>query len=262
MIELPLDEVHLWWADVDETTDPPLAERCLQLMAPEERQQHGRFYFARDSRRYLVTRALVRTVLARYAPVAPEAWIFGTSEFGRPLIRNLEARAAGLRFNVSHTDRFVVLALSSARELGVDTENIERDAPLNVAQSYFSPTEIHALSRLPPEQQPLRFWELWTFKESYIKARGQGLSLPLDRFSIHLPAEGVVGLEIDASLRDTASLWQLWQLRPSPTQLVALCVEALDKRPVRLVCRRARPLQDECLEEPFITRSSFAARVD
>ncbi|HEY0857137.1 MAG TPA: 4'-phosphopantetheinyl transferase superfamily protein, partial [Albitalea sp.] len=217
MIELPADEVHLWWADVDDTTDSPLAERCMQLMAPEEKQQHDRFHFAKDRRRYLATRALVRSALARYAPVAPAAWAFSSSEFGRPIIRNLEAQAAGLHFNISHTDRFVVLALSRARELGVDTETIDREAPLNVASSYFSPAEIQALMQLPPHQQHLRFWELWTFKESYIKARGQGLSLPLDRFSILLPHEGMVRLEIDTALGDTASLWQLWQLRPAPT---------------------------------------------
>src|SRR5437763_959951 len=81
------------------------------------------FHFARDRRRYLVTRALVRTVLSRYMDIAPREWAFAVNDYGRPLITNAAAAARQISFNVSHTDSLIILAIAQGHELGVDVEN-------------------------------------------------------------------------------------------------------------------------------------------
>lgn len=252
LLELPDDDVHLWWTAVPPDIEPALVQCYEALLSPQEKARQERFHFAKDKRCHLVTRALVRTVLSRYADVAPAQWTFEANAFGRPLIANPEPGACRLRFNVSHTGRFVVMAVSGGRELGVDTEHTGRQAPLDVARGFFSAQEIAALERLPLPQRPQRFWELWTFKESYIKAHGQGLSMALDRFSIHLDNAGRAALHADAALDPGFQRWQLWQLWAGPQQLIALCVEGT--QPLRLVCRCVWPLHVSALEQPVVTR--------
>lgn len=255
---LPTEDVHLWWIRVEDSVAPALEAAALQMMSPEERQQHRRFHFAKDSRRYLVTRLLVRSVLSRYLPLAPGDCSFESGAFGRPSLVNPQPWPARLDFNLSHTDRLVVLALARARQLGVDVEDTRRYAPLEVAHNYFSPGEVLELARLPVEGRARRFWELWTFKESYIKARGRGLSIPLDRFSIMLSTENRAGLRIEDALDDDGARWQLWQLQPDDHHLIGLCVQA-GHAPLQLRCLEWAGLDSAIQRVAQVKRSPLAA---
>ncbi len=246
---LPLDggSVHLWLTFVEDASDPALLSRYRQLMTTEEQARADRFYFERDRNRYLVTRALVRTVLSRYAPVSPVAWRFDANAHGRPLIANDPPLARSLSFNLTHTDDLIALAVTREREVGIDTENIDRGALLDVADRYFAPSEVRDLRALRAERQALRFFELWTLKESYIKARGMGLAIPLRHFAFDLRDECRVSLSTAPELQDPAERWALRQLWPSERHPLALCVEQLNDRPFDLVSRRVVPLATESM---------------
>ncbi len=242
---LPLDstQVHLWLAFCDDAQDPALHERYRALMTPEERARADRFHFERDRHRYRVTRALVRSVLSRYAPVAPADWRFEATSYGRPLIVNPHAEAQSLSFNLTHTSDLIVLAVTRGRAIGVDTENISRGAMLDVANRFFAPSECEALTALPAEAQATRFFELWTLKESYIKARGMGLSIGLDRFAFDLRSPGSVSLSTEPELQDPPQRWALRQLWATPEHPVALCVEQLaNAQPFEVMTHRVVPL--------------------
>jgi 4'-phosphopantetheinyl transferase len=251
-------QIHLWYSRVPAEIDAALAARYRALLTPEEAAQLARFYFERDQRRYLLTRALVRTVLSRYAPVEPGEWRFEPTTHGRPVITNPHPLARRLSFNISHTSTAVVLAVTTGRDIGVDIECTDRDAPLEVADRFFSPSEAAALRQLPKPAQPHRFWELWTFKESYIKARGLGLSLPLDTFSFHFEREGEVRLSIDETLNDSPARWALWQLRLDTDHLLALCAQCLPAGPPEIVCTQLTPLGDMAAWPASVTRLSRA----
>lgn len=242
ILYLEENDVDVWLAYDGELVDEALLARLLALLDDAERRQQARFYFAHDRKRYLVTRALVRTVLSHYAATAPANWLFATNPYGRPHIANADPLAAGLTFNVSHTHGLVVLAVGRGRELGVDVENVAaREVSLGVARQFFSPLEAAELESLAPQRRQDRFFEYWTFKESYIKARGMGLSLPLDKFSFRFPHEGAVRLAIDAGLGDDAERWQFWQYRPGAQHLLALCAERRGGRPGVVTMRRTIP---------------------
>jgi 4'-phosphopantetheinyl transferase len=248
-------EIHLWLAYYDEINDEPLLSAYRELLDDAEKQQEPRFYFARDRRRYLVTRALVRTVLSRYAPIQasihPREWIFSANVYGRPGIANAEARDSCLSFNISHTHSLIVLAVTKGRALGVDVENFRaRAAAIEIADRYFAPQEVADLAAVPQQQKQYRFFEYWTFKESYIKARGMGLSLPLEKFSFHYPDEQTVEIAIDPELADDPGRWHLWQLRPRPDYLMAICAEGAGMESPRLVVREIVPMLSE-KEIPF-----------
>ncbi|RSZ60428.1 4'-phosphopantetheinyl transferase superfamily protein [Massilia atriviolacea] len=241
---LPLDAGHidLWLVFYQQIAEPALLSSLLTLLNEAERTQQLRFHFADDRLRYLATRALVRTVLSRYAPLAPADWTFTPNDYGRPAIANAHPQARTLSFNLSHTRGLIAMAVTRDRVLGVDVENLTtRQVSGGIAEHFFSPTEVAELATVPQERRQDRFFEYWTFKEAYIKARGMGLSIPLDRFSFHFPDERQVGLRIEADLGDDAARWRFWQFQPTPDYLLALCAERLDGTEPLLTVRSAIP---------------------
>lgn len=246
LISFSSGEIHLWLASYDEITDERLHAAYREVLDDGEREQEPRFYFARDRRRYLVTRALVRTVLSRYLPLGPAAWSFSTNAYGRPEIANALGRDAELSFNISHTHSLIVLGVTCRCALGVDVENIRaREVSIGIADRYFAAEEVAALRAAPSHDQQYRFFEYWTFKEAYIKARGMGLSLPLDKFSFHYPDEGGVEIAIHPELGDDPGRWQFWQFRPSDEYLMAICAERVNGRAATVVMRRTVPMVSE-----------------
>jgi 4'-phosphopantetheinyl transferase len=230
LIRLPREEIHLWLA-TDEI-DGEQASGYQKLLSADERQRQQRYHFEKDRVRFLITRALVRAVLSRYEAVDPRDWVFTANAYGCPEIDVLRMGAVDLCFNVSHTAGLIVLGVTRGRALGVDVENLcARMNPIDAAKQVFSATERAALARLPAEQQLDRFFEYWTFKESYIKARRMGVSIPLDRFSIRLEQDGLVDLEIAPELHDDPGRWQFWQIRPGRAHVLALCAERVPNLP-------------------------------
>jgi 4'-phosphopantetheinyl transferase len=227
MLALEPHHIDLWVTYQDEMVQPDLLQRYSQLLTPAERQAQARFHFAKDQHRYLLTRALVRTVLSHYAPTAPQDWTFDVNAWGKPFVTHTNTLTEHIAFNVSHTDGLIVLAVGQHRALGVDVEQLSRNAPLDAAHAYFSAAESASLAQLPAEQQAFRFFQYWTLKESYIKARGMGLSIPLDQFSFNLEAPSHIRLSTDPRLQDAAVRWQFWQFRLPSDHLVALCAERL-----------------------------------
>jgi 4'-phosphopantetheinyl transferase len=218
-------EVHLYIARPEELTAPAAIARYEAMMAPEERARQARFVFARHRHEYLVTRALVRTVLSRYANVAPAGWRFRANEYGRPEIdMPASAGVPPLRFNLSNTDGMVVCGVTLDREIGVDVEPLDRPVPLEVADRYFAPSEVAELRAQPAAAQPRRFLDYWTLKESYIKARGMGLSIPLDQFALTIDA-AVIRITFTREIADDPARWRFAQVAPAGRHLVAVAVE-------------------------------------
>jgi 4'-phosphopantetheinyl transferase len=257
VITLTSGEIHLWLSYYDEIDDEQLHSAYRGLLNDDEKKQEPRFYFTRDRRRYLVTRALVRTVLSKYAPIAPADWAFTTNPYGRPEIANSAATDARLFFNISHTHSLIVLGVTKGRALGVDVENVvARKVSIDIADRYFSPTEVRELATVPSDRQQDRFFEYWTFKESYIKARGMGLSIPLDRFSFQFPHDHTVKISIHPELADSAALWQFWQFRPSSEYLLAVCAQRIDVQLPSLIVRKVIPMVSEEILAPTFLRTS------
>ena len=168
-------------------------------------------------------------------PVAPDAWRFVADDNGRPQIA-APLPAPPLCFSVANTRGLVACAVSVSREVGLDVETWRDDAPSPLIERCFAPDERVALAALPTAAQPRRFIELWTLKEAYIKARGLGLSLPLERISVALD-DGEPRLSLDPALADDAASWQLALWSPTPSHAAALCVHRGDGPPLTIDLR-------------------------
>ena len=214
--------IDLWWYAYESVTDPDLLARHAALMTEDERARHDRFVFPRDRALFLATRALVRTTLSRYAAVDPAAWRFGTHGNGKPHVET-PVLPTPLHFNLSNTHGLIVCAVSTTfAMIGVDTEPADRrSATVDLAHRYFSPGEEAALRAQPPAAQPRRFLSYWTLKESYIKARSLGLSIPLDQFTFLLDQDPI-GITFDPRLGDDATRWRFALMDALPNHPVAV----------------------------------------
>jgi 4'-phosphopantetheinyl transferase len=234
--ELRDGDVDVWLCVPEEVVDPRALARCTGLLDEGERARSERFRFERHRNRFLVSHALVRTTLSRYAPVPPEAWRFREVGRGRP---EVAAPAVGaLRFNLSHTDRLAACGVSHRADVGVDVEAALRvTRHLAVAERFFSAREAAELRELPEDRQVDRFLDYWTLKESYIKARGLGLALPLDGFSFVLDGDRP-RIEFEHDLDDSSDCWQFQLESPTPDHRLAV---ALRSPGLRLRTRFAPP---------------------
>lgn len=207
------------------TDDPLLLSRYAALLSPEEEVRRARFAFEHLRHTFLVTRVLVRSVLSRYAPhVPPEAWTFSANAYGRPAIAAPDP-GLPLRFNLSHTDGLVLLGVTLERDLGVDVEHTGRPSQtVELAADVFSPVENAELLALPESARRRRFFELWTLKESYIKARGMGLALPLDGFSYAFRDGHAPSIAFSPAVPDAPEEWQFAQRDLTGAHLAAFAV--------------------------------------
>jgi 4'-phosphopantetheinyl transferase len=239
------NEAHLWLAEPDSIDRPELLRAYEGILTDDELQRKNRFRFPEHRHLFLVSHALVRTVLSSYADVSPGDWRFVTNAHGRPEIAG-PATAPPLRFNLSHTKGLAACLVTLDREVGVDVEDCERSGDLlGVADRFFSPSEVRDLRALPADQQWRRFFCYWTLKESYIKAKGKGLAIPLGQFSFDLDRADYSGIQIgfDPRLRDDPAKWQFFLFSYGRRHMVAGAVERREDE-VRLRVHETVPSVD------------------
>ncbi len=232
-------DVHVWFTRPNQVPRDSL-DAYVRLMTRGERERGERYRFEKDRTLHAIARALVRTTLSQYADVPPDAWRFEAGEHGRP---SISAPAADLAFNLTHTAGFVACAVSREPEVGVDVEEVRPDrATANLSQRVFSKREYSDLGRLPASEKPGRFFDLWTLKESYIKARGLGLAIPLRAFGFHLADGAAPSIEIADELGDDAATWSFRHWSPTPEHRLAVALRRHRGAPLRVTSYETVPL--------------------
>jgi 4'-phosphopantetheinyl transferase len=200
------------------------------LLSDDERARARRFAFERDRQAYTITRGVLRTVLGRATGVAPQRLVFEYGRHGKPSL----AASAGPRveFNVSHSRRHAVVAVSAAGAVGVDVEDVrtldDRDA---LARRTFASEESAAIEATDATARDRAFFACWTRKEAFVKATGLGLSFPLDRFVVSVdPGAAAPLIGVDGSAAE-ARAWTLADLPVGPGAVGALAI----RRPAAVI---------------------------
>ena len=178
-------EVHLWVRN-SESIEAAGLELAVRTLSPPEQERRNRFHFPEDRRDYAIAHDLLRQSLSRYFELPPDDWMFDTGSTGKPAIRNQwvpprRTRGAGTieecSFSLSHTRGLVACAITWNMPVGVDVERTDTGIEVDeVAPHCLSDAEAEALDSVPRDGRPERFIELWTLKEAFVKATGQGLA--------------------------------------------------------------------------------------
>ncbi len=207
-------EVHIWRWDLDRE------EVRSALLSEDERARADRFHFKPDGRRWAASRTLLRLTLAGYLQTVPESLEFEIGSWGKPSLRGCP-----LRFNLSHSGGAALLAVAWEREVGIDIEEAGRKlSPEVLAPQVLSLREQAWLRDQVPEQRDSAFLMLWTAKEAYAKAIGQGLSFPLARLTL-LPEVGFDQFEVSQTVSPRSI--SVCRLDAGPDHLAALALEGV-----------------------------------
>jgi len=219
----PSDFVDIWSVRLDRPD--ALFRRLETALSADERQRASRFVLDRDRRRFVERRAALRTILGSYLALSPADVVLVRDAKGKPLLAASNG-APSLCFNTSHSAHWAVVAVAHNRAVGVDVEKIRRLPDIySVAQRFFSPGEIAVLDRLDGHERLVAFFNCWTRKEAYIKARGEGLSMPLDAFDVSLaPGEPAALLRNHVDETDVAR-WEMRSIPVAAGYVAAMVVE-------------------------------------
>jgi 4'-phosphopantetheinyl transferase len=206
---------------VDLDVDDSECGRFDDLIDRPERERVARFRFERDRQRYIRRRGMLRLLLARYLDCAPAKIEFLCNAFGKPFVVD----QGNIRFNLAHSRGLALYAIARGREVGCDIEwRIPQLASPTVAAQFFSHVERRVLWSLPRNCWEEGFFNCWTRKEAFLKARGDGLLGSLDGFDVSLaPGE-------PASLLRGCDGWSVRSFEPLPRCHAAIVAEGTSFR--------------------------------
>src|SRR5258708_850386 len=227
-LTLTENEVHVWRASLEA---PLNTLYYLQhVHSPEEVERARQFYFEKDRRYWTVAHGVLRMLLAHYLDIDPREIRFVTDNYGKPSIV-YPSLGTRLYFNLSHSDGLAVYAFTYDRHVGVDVEHMRANINCEeLAKYHFSPYECAVLQRLPAVVREEAFFLCWSRKEAYIKARGKGLSIPLDQFDVSLTPGEPAALIASREDPQATTCWSLHALAPGTGYAGALVVEGTSCR--------------------------------
>jgi 4'-phosphopantetheinyl transferase len=224
-LNLEPGQVHVWFTCPEDIQDPDLLASYHSFLTEEEKEKQARYIMPWHRHTSLVSRALVRCVLSRYAAVKPHEWRFDKNNYGKPGLAE-ECLLLPLQFNLAHTHGMAACAVTLNGSVGVDVERWDRQRDFDrLAARYFSSYEANLLKEVPEYAKRRLFFNIWTLKESYIKARGVGLSMGLDLFSFEVAENGHPRIVLDPLLEDNPEAWAFRLLTPTEHHVAALAVE-------------------------------------
>ena len=219
---LSVAAAHVWRASLDPGQRGLAA--LAQFLSPDERSRASRFQFQRDRDRFVAARGILRVILGGYVGASPDQLTFSYGPRGKPF---LAGTGTGLlRFNLAHSQGLALYAFAPDGNIGIDMEAL-RPVPdaEQIVDRFMSPSERAEFHSLPGDQKPRAFFHCWTQKEAFIKAVGDGLSLPLDRFDVRVAPDKPAGLlRIDGD-PESARHWLMQSLYPAPGFLGALACD-------------------------------------
>lgn len=192
-------------------------------LSQEERARAARFTFHRDRRRFVVSHAAMRAILAAEVGCDPRELRFVTNAFGKPALGDPPFEVG---FNLAHSGELALCAVARGVEVGIDLEAV-REVPdaEAILRGSFAPLEVDDWLQVPAERRQEAFLRLWTCKEAWLKACGRGLSLPIHHSEIRVSGEVASFRSVNGSVAD-AGRWSLRLLTPAVGYVAAVCAEA------------------------------------
>ena len=211
-LTLSSQDIHIWRANLDLPSEQ--IERFFETLSADEKIRSERFHFERHRNFFIAARGILRAILSRYSELEPDEWRFNYGPRGKPEIAE-SCGVENLEFNVSHSEEIALYGITRASKIGIDIEKVRSLADAEqIAKRFFSPQEFTWLNQLPVSQKEAAFFSLWTCKEAYLKAIGEGLAFGLDQFQISFDSKNSPEIISIQGNQQVAIPWVLQQLNP------------------------------------------------
>ncbi len=219
-----MDWVDLWWENIDSQVGR--ISEFWNTLSEDERKRAERFRFDPHRERFIVQRGRLREILSGYWDVLPKGIKFRKGTGGKP---SISSDSPMIRFNLSHSKGYALLAIAYGREVGVDVEVLRpKKKATALVERFFSPNEKAAFRKLKPHEEGAAFFAGWTRKEAYVKAVGKGLRFPLDRFDVSLSPGDQHALLSVAGAPEEVRRWSLRDVDLGLGFQAALAVEMMN----------------------------------
>ncbi len=216
-MKLNSNEVHVWSISLKQNDQ--VLEQLKLFLSKEEKGRSEKFHSKQDQKNFIIAHGALQDILGRYLEGVKPPLEFIKNKQGKPSLKE-----SLLTFNLSHSGDLALVAVAQGRQIGVDVEKIRKETDIkNIAHRFFSIQETNQLTALPAEKQIEAFYACWTRKESFIKAKGVGFSLPLNTFDVSVNPEGATEILVSDSLK-----WSLQDVMISPKYRAAVCAEDTD----------------------------------
>ena len=237
--ELERGRVHLWYILTEHATRMGWLSRYGGILSREERERQRRFVFQKDRDEFLIARVMLRTALSQYSKTRPADWCFQLNQYGKPEIMP-DQNQSQIRFNLTHCHGLVLCGVTIVDDIGVDCESLERPIDFQkLVDRVFSARERQYFHSVPSMRQQELFFRLWTLKESYIKARGLGMSIPLQEFSFDVSNPKAIRIEFSPNLQDQSDRWQFRTPAIPEPFVAAVAVNFSESRKLRVDVRQS-----------------------
>jgi 4'-phosphopantetheinyl transferase len=217
-------EIHIWGADLGE---PGMSmAQYYRLLSQDERKRAERYHFDKDRHRFILRRGILRKILGTYTNTPPERLSFGYSQRGKPELVD-RAGMDEIKFNLSFSNRLAVFAFARDLEVGIDIENVRCVPEMgDMSFRFFSAFENRALQVLPETRKKYAFFSLWTCKEAFVKATGDGMSFPLNEFCVSLGPSPAPQLTSVRGNPPASSRWSIFTFTPDIGYTAALAARS------------------------------------
>lgn len=217
------NEVHLWRSSLQLGSE--IIEKLRSTLSADEIERANRFRSQKDRYGFIAGRGILRSILADYLKRSPGEIVLRYNDHGKPYISNMPV-SCGIDFNLSHSEGLAAYAFTRGRRVGIDLERLRLNLSFEkIAKRFFTASEFASLAALDKEELPGCFFTLWTRKEACIKAKGKGLSIPLNRFVVTTDNSQIAGPKPAARHHDNAQGFSLHSFTPAPGYIGALAVE-------------------------------------
>jgi 4'-phosphopantetheinyl transferase len=222
------NEVHVWCCSL--VLNSNILTKLRLILSADELERANRFHFQKDRCRFIAGRGILRSIIAEYLQNRPKEIVFTYNTRGKPSIANMFGDSE-INFNLSHSHGLAAYAFTRRRGVGIDIERVRSNLSFErIAKRFFTTEEFQELSSLAQDEFIEGFFKLWTHKEAYIKAKGTGLSIPLNRFAVTINSDQTVRSKEIGINPDEECGWSFHSLTPEPGYVGALVVEGTNVR--------------------------------
>jgi len=228
------NEVHIWFAAISDFVSE--TRRLDDLLTPEELQKADRFVRREDRNRSIVARGVLRLVLASYLKLSPHEVRFERNAHGKPALVRGQGNDS-LHFNLSHSGEVVVFAAANSCSVGIDIEQVHSDiSALELAAAHFASSELSTLRSTAEADRTKAFYRCWTRKEAYLKARGEGLTFDLKKFSVTVDSSEPAALTWVADDPTAPLRWSIRDVSVPSGYIGSLAIERHSTRSIVRHC--------------------------